>query len=107
MKRTEESSSSGILSETLSSIRKMANGKDPVTVERVVLGIFFTGVKLSNGHGGVCYTPIKSIPEAVCCPSSARVMPAPGRLRGRNAVQFAEEALSGSPACRRQSGLQQ
>ena len=97
MKRTEESSSSGILSETLSSIRKMANGKDPVTVERVVLGIFFTGVKLSNGHGGVCYTPIKSIPEAVCCPSSARVMPAPGRLHGRNAVQFAEEALSGSP----------
>jgi len=97
MQGTEEASFSGILPETLSSIREMVSGKDPVTVERVVLGLFFTGVKLSNGHGGVCYTPIKTIPEAVCCPSSARAMPTPGRLRGRNAVQFAEEALSGSP----------
>jgi uncharacterized protein (DUF4213/DUF364 family) len=97
MKRTEEPGSAGILSETLGSIREMVNGNDPVTIERVVLGLFFTGVKLSNGHGGVCYTPIKTIPEAVCCPSSARAMPTPGRLRGRSAVQFAEEALSGSP----------
>lgn len=97
MKRTEEPSLSGILLETLSSIGEMVDGKGPVTVERVVLGLFFTGVKLSNGHAGVCYTTIKSIPEAVCCPSSARAIPTPGRLRGRNAVQFAEEALSGSP----------
>jgi len=96
MNRTEEAGPSGILLETLDAIREKADGKDPVTVERVVLGLFFTGVKLSNGHGGVCYTPIKTIPEAVCCPSSARAMPAPGRLRGRNAVEVAEEALSGS-----------
>jgi uncharacterized protein (DUF4213/DUF364 family) len=96
MNRTEEAGPSGILLETLGAIREKVNGKDPVTVERVVLGLFFTGVKLSNGHGGVCYTPIKTIPEAVCCPSSARAMPASGRLRGRNAVEFAEEALSGS-----------
>jgi uncharacterized protein (DUF4213/DUF364 family) len=37
----------------------------------LVIGLFFTGVKLSNGQGGVCYTPVKEIPEAVCCPSSA------------------------------------
>lgn len=36
-----------------------------------MIGLFFTGVKLSNGQGGVCYTPVKEIPEAVCCPSSA------------------------------------
>jgi uncharacterized protein (DUF4213/DUF364 family) len=89
---------SGILAETLSSIREMVTAeKDSVTVERVVLGLFFTGVKLSNGHGGVCYTPIKTIPEAVCCPSSARAMPASGRLRGRNALKIAGESLSGSP----------
>jgi uncharacterized protein (DUF4213/DUF364 family) len=97
MKWTEEAGSSGVLLETLSAIREKVNGRDPVTVERVVLGLFFTGVKLSNGHGGICYTPIKTIPEAVCCPSSARAMPTPGRFRGRNAVQFAEDALSGSP----------
>ncbi len=42
-----------------------------LAVERVVVGLFFTGVKLSDGAGGVCYTPIKAIPRAVCCPSSA------------------------------------
>ncbi|MEW5723066.1 MAG: DUF364 domain-containing protein [Thermodesulfobacteriota bacterium] len=40
-------------------------------LERLVVGIFFTGVKLSGGPGGVCFTPVKDIPQAVCCPSSA------------------------------------
>jgi uncharacterized protein (DUF4213/DUF364 family) len=97
MKQTEKHGSPGILLETLSAIRGKVEGMAPVTVERVVIGLFFTGVKLGNGHGGVCYTPIKTIPEAVCCPSSARAMPTPGRLRGRNAVQLAEESLKGSP----------
>ncbi|HTG01410.1 MAG TPA: DUF364 domain-containing protein [Nitrospirota bacterium] len=97
MNRIEAPVSTGILTETLSAIGEMAPAKDPVTIERAVIGLFFTGVKLSNGHGGVCYTPIKAIPEAVCCPSSARAMPSPGRLRGRNALEFAKESLSGSP----------
>jgi len=41
-----------------------------LTIERMVIGLFFTGVKLSNGAGGICFTPVKEIPEAVCCPSS-------------------------------------
>jgi len=53
---------------------------ETLTVERTVIGLFFTGVKLNNGEGGLCFTPIKTIPEAVCCPSSARVMPASGKL---------------------------
>ena len=60
-------------------------------VERAVLGIFFTGVKLNNGCGGLCATPVKSVPEAVCCPSSARAMPIPGRVRGRPAVQILDD----------------
>ena len=44
-----------------------------------MIGLFFTGVKLSNGQGGVCYTPIKEIPEAVCCPSSAGRIFNPGK----------------------------
>lgn len=57
-----------------------------ITVERAVFGLFFSGVKLSTGHGGLCFTPIKEMPEAVCCPSSARAMPLSGRLKGRKAI---------------------
>jgi len=54
-------------------------------------------VKLSNGLGGVCYTPIKSMPEAVCCPSSARAMPASGKLKGMAVNSVLEEMFSGNP----------
>lgn len=55
-----------------------------ITVERAVVGIFFTGVKLSTGHGGMCATPVKAIPAAVCCPSSAKEMPFSGKMEGRS-----------------------
>ena len=61
-----------------------------ITIERAVFGLFFSGVKLSTGHGGVCYTPVKEMPEAVCCPSSARAMPLSGRLKGRTAAEYLE-----------------
>lgn len=60
-------------------------------LERAVLGIFFTGVKLDNGAGGLCATPIKSVPEAVCCPSSAKAMPTPGKIAGRKVLQVLED----------------
>ena len=60
-----------------------------------MVGLFFTGVKLGNGAAGACATPIKTIPEAVCCPSSAMAMPFPGKVRGRLAGDLAREALSG------------
>ncbi|MFV0664065.1 Rossmann-like domain-containing protein [Denitromonas sp.] len=62
-----------------------------LTLERVVLGIFFTGVKLSNGAGGLCATPVKGVPEAVCCPSSAKAMPTPGKIAGRRAVDLLDD----------------
>lgn len=61
---------------------------ETLTIERAVLGVFFTGVKLSNGAGGLCATPIKSVPEAVCCPSSAHAMPTPGKITGRQVQQI-------------------
>ena len=61
---------------------------DKITVERAVFGLFFSGVKLSTGHGGLCFTPVKEMPEAVCCPSSARAMPLSGRLRGRPVREY-------------------
>ena len=61
-----------------------------ITIDRAVFGLFFSGVKLSTGHGGVCYTPVKEMPEAVCCPSSARAMPLSGRLKGQTAAEYLE-----------------
>jgi uncharacterized protein len=85
-----------ILRETLVAISEVLGHEvDGLTVERAVIGLFFTGVKLSNGVAGACATPIKTIPEAVCCPTSAMAMPFPGKLRGRPALDLAKEALSG------------
>jgi hypothetical protein len=50
-----------ILRETLCEIREMlGDTMEALTVERVVIGLFFTGVKLSNGTGGLCFTPVKA-----------------------------------------------
>ncbi|OPY91046.1 MAG: hypothetical protein A4E72_00324 [Syntrophus sp. PtaU1.Bin208] len=87
-----------ILKETRQAISGiLGKSLETLTVEKTVMGLFFTGVKLDNGEGGLCFTPIKSIPEAVCCPSSARVMPASGKLEGRKATKFLDEMFSGNP----------
>jgi uncharacterized protein (DUF4213/DUF364 family) len=94
-----------ILRETLAAIPEILGpALDSITVERAVIGLFFTGVKLSNGLAGACATPIKTIPEAVCCPSSAMAMPFPGKLRGRPALDLAREAL-GENGIRRAVGI--
>jgi uncharacterized protein (DUF4213/DUF364 family) len=91
-----QSENSTILGDTITVIGKILGSElDEITVERAVVGLFFTGVKLSNGTAGTSATQIKSIPEAVCCPSSAMAMPFPGKLRGRQAADLAREALSG------------
>jgi uncharacterized protein (DUF4213/DUF364 family) len=88
--------SSSILGNTIALIDSTLGAElEEITIERAVVGLFFTGVKLSNGAAGTSATPIKSIPEAVCCPSSAMAMPFPGKLRGRRAAELAREALSG------------
>jgi uncharacterized protein (DUF4213/DUF364 family) len=86
-----------ILRETVEEIRaELGSTVESLSIERVVIGLFFTGVKLSNGAGGLCFTPLKSIPEAVCCPTSVRAMPNSGQLRGRPVLPFVEEMLHGS-----------
>ncbi|WP_303859623.1 DUF364 domain-containing protein [Alkalibaculum bacchi] len=86
----------GIFAETIEHVKEIL-GEDTLekmTVERAVLGLFFSGVKLSDGHGGLCFTPIKEIPEAVCCPSSAKAMPLSGRLSGRSVKSYLEDIFS-------------
>lgn len=72
-------------------LEKIGDEINNITVERAVFGLFFSGVKLSTGHGGLCFTPVKEMPEAVCCPSSAMVMPLSGKLSGVNVKQYLDD----------------
>ncbi|MEW6265251.1 MAG: DUF364 domain-containing protein [Thermodesulfobacteriota bacterium] len=65
---------------------RLGGGMDDLTVARLVIGLFFTGVKLSNGQAGVCYTPVKEIPSAVCCPSSVGRVFDPTAIPGTGAA---------------------
>ena len=85
-------SGSRVLAETVEAIQEIASKEiATIVIERAVVGLFFTAVKLSTGHVGACATPIKAIPDAVCCPSSAHAMPFPGKMRGGRAAGFLDE----------------
>jgi uncharacterized protein (DUF4213/DUF364 family) len=87
--------SSTILNETVAGVTDILGPDlDSIAVDRAVIGLFFTGVKLSTGEAGSCATPIKTIPEAVCCPSSTMAMPSPGKLSRRPARELLREVSS-------------
>lgn len=86
-----------LLDETRLEIEEILGDEiDTLTVERAVFGLFFSGVKLSSGYGGLCFTPVKELPEAVCCPSSAKAMPLSGQLCGRSVRKYLEDLSSGN-----------
>ena len=94
MKEAKKIEGSNIfLQECITDIEKAVD-LDSITVERAAFGLFFSGVKLSTGHGGLCFTPVKEIPEAVCCPSSAKAMPFSGKLKGRGVRAYLEDIFS-------------
>ncbi|MGD0231356.1 MAG: DUF364 domain-containing protein [Syntrophorhabdales bacterium] len=66
-----------------------------IRIERIVIGVFFTGVKLSDGSGGVAYTPTADLHGVGCCPSMAAERPAPVPLKGMAASEVLEQ--SGGP----------
>ena len=77
--------------------KKLGADFDRLAVERLVIGLFFTGVKLSNGAGGVCYTPIKEIPKAVCCPSSVGQTFDPVKITGMKVKTVLAALTSADP----------
>lgn len=84
-----------ILGETLATIGDiLGGGLDDITIERAVIGLFFTGVKLDTGTAGTCATPHDAIPDGVCCPFTARGVPF-AKVKGRKAAEVAAEALTG------------
>ena len=88
--------SNEILHEAIDQVKTILGEEmNNITVERTVIGLFFTGVKLNNGEGGICFTPIKDIPQAVCCPSSAKEMPLSGKIVGKKAEYFIEGMFRG------------
>jgi uncharacterized protein (DUF4213/DUF364 family) len=72
---------SSVIEETVHALRKQSPIPwENIWVDDLAVGVFFTGVKLSNGHAGVAFTPVGEIPEAVCCPTTAARMPQAGSL---------------------------
>ena len=89
-----------ILNETIDRVTDiLGHDLEGIAVERAVIGLFFTGVKLAAGRGaavgGTCATPRDAIPADICCPVSAR---AAGYrpLAGRPAAELMAEAVSGN-----------
>lgn len=87
-----------ILNETAQLVKdKLVLEYDTITIERVMIGLFFTGVKLSKGAGGVSYTPIKDVPRAVCCPSSVGRIFDPFKINGMKVADVLTALSSKEP----------
>lgn len=78
-------------------------GKEPLTVEDIRIGVFYTAVRLSDDRVEVAFTP-RGLTDSVCCPQSAAEAPLAGKLDGRSAWSLAEYALSRA-ALRRAVGV--
>jgi uncharacterized protein (DUF4213/DUF364 family) len=87
-----------ILQETAQLVRtKLGGDFEKLTIDRVAIGLFFSGAKLSNGAAGVSYTPVKDIPQAVCCPSSAGRIFDPLKIKGMQAAEVLTALTSKEP----------
>jgi uncharacterized protein (DUF4213/DUF364 family) len=85
---------SSVISETINILtEKSPTPIHDLWVDDLVIGIFFTGVKLLTGHAGVAFTPIGEIPEAVCCPTTAARMPQAGNLDKSSVSEILKYAL--------------
>jgi len=81
-----------ILDETIAAVTEILGTElAAITIERAVIGLFFTGVKLSTGEAGACATPREALPEGVCCPLSAGKAPFRS-LGGLPAAELMEDA---------------
>jgi uncharacterized protein (DUF4213/DUF364 family) len=88
-----------ILDQTIACVTDiLGRDLDGIAVERAVVGLYFTGVKLTSGPYGVqtagtCATPREAGPGDICCPISAHRADF-RRLAGRQAAELIEDALA-------------
>jgi uncharacterized protein (DUF4213/DUF364 family) len=91
----------GILAETIAEAgRVLGPALDAIRIERVVVGLYFTGALLSTGTAGTCVTPAKSEVEPACCPGSDGSQAFAAPLRGRPARELLAEIGSPHPVRR-------
>jgi len=76
---------------------RLGNELEGLTIDRLVIGLFFTGVKLANGFAGMSFTPAKDIPDAVCCPSSVGRTFDPVRVSGTKVMEILSSLESPEP----------
>ena len=89
---------SEILDQTLECAKEILGARVlDLKIERAVVGLFFSGVKLSGGACGLSYTPLKSLSGAVCCPSQASVMPDSGNIAGKSVRYLLRDLGSAAP----------
>ncbi len=55
---------------------------EDITIERIIIGVFYTGVKLSDGSGGVAYTPAADLHKGSRSSLTAAERLAPAPLKG-------------------------
>ena len=78
-----------IVNEVLSRLHKFIPNLGEITVDKVILGLGYTGVMLSTGHAGVCFTFQTEI-SPHCCQVYKRA----GKLAGSKAMELASMAKS-------------
>lgn len=96
--RVEELPASNVravcLEETVDYLRdRLGPRLKDISLGELVVGVFFTGVRLNTGHMGVAFTPIGEMPEAVCCPTTAARMPQAGKMRGKQITEVLSYAM--------------
>ncbi|XHH09068.1 MAG: Rossmann-like domain-containing protein [Candidatus Bathyarchaeia archaeon] len=80
-----------IVEEALGKVKTLIPNIDSILVDQIVLGLGYTGVKLSDGHAGLCYTFQTEIAQAA---SHCQVSDLAGTLAGSPAIKLAEKAKS-------------
>jgi uncharacterized protein len=80
-----DSGSAGILKDATELLtERYGHELDAISIERLIVGVFCTGIKLSNGHGGIAYTPPESVQRA-----GVRILKDPQPLiRGMRAAEL-------------------
>jgi uncharacterized protein (DUF4213/DUF364 family) len=86
----------GLVEELIGALEDTLGDRE-LKADKVAIGVFYTAVELNTGHTGIAFTPVREIPEAVCCPRSASRMPAAGHLAGASAWDLLNYARSDGP----------
>ncbi len=80
-----------ILDETGDLIRSLLGEEaESIKIERIVIGVFFTGVRLCDGSGGVAYTPTADLHKGSRSSLTAAERPAPAPLKGMSVRKVLE-----------------